>query len=294
MASEQDLALLDDYLMNRLQGSEKSAFEARLSIDPDLKNEYELQQQLIHGIQKARMAELKSMLNNVPVPAAQGGSVAAGKLALWTVIAALVGTGIYLYFDTSTEQPVETATQNQTTPPPTNKETQPLKEEKKEEQTVKPHEDSPVVSAERASSEQKPANLPKPIRKSKEEKNGTSSRAVEVFDPTAEQEENKAPETIEKNVAAPEHKAISVEVDSENKKYTFNYQFRDGKLLLYGPFEKNLYEIMEFFNDDKRTLFLYYKDNYYLLKDDNEKLKPLNAIQDPTLIKKLKEYRKDQ
>ena len=87
--------------------------------------------------------------------------------------------------------------------------------------------------------------------------------------------------------------SIAVEVDSENKKYDFHYQFAQDKLVLYGPFEKNLYEIMEFISEDKRTVFLYYQDRFYFLKDDTEKLKPLGAIQDPALIKKLKEYRRN-
>jgi hypothetical protein len=76
-----------------------------------------------------------------------------------------------------------------------------------------------------------------------------------------------------------------------NKKYNYHYQFKDGKLFLYGPFEKELYEIMEFFNEEKRTLFLYHNENYYLLKDNSTSLKPLNPIQDTELLNKLKEYR---
>ena len=63
--------------------------------------------------------------------------------------------------------------------------------------------------------------------------------------------------------------------------------------MLYGPFEQNLYEIMEFIGEEKRTVFLYYQDNFYLLKDDTEKLKPLGVIHDQALIRKLKEYRKN-
>ena len=48
---------------------------------------------------------------------------------------------------------------------------------------------------------------------------------------------------------------------------------------------------MEFFSDNKRTVFLFYKDSYYLLNEEDEKIKPLAPINDPTLIKKLKDYR---
>ena len=48
---------------------------------------------------------------------------------------------------------------------------------------------------------------------------------------------------------------------------------------------------MEFFADDKRTVFLFYKDHYYLLPEADQQIRPLSAITDAELLKKLKEYR---
>ena len=54
------------------------------------------------------------------------------------------------------------------------------------------------------------------------------------------------------------------------------------------------YEILEFFADNKNnTVVLYYKDGYYLLREDADKVTPLKAITDPALLNKLKEYRKN-
>jgi hypothetical protein len=288
MAAERDLELLDDYLANRLDEKRKSDFEQKLNTDPDLKSELELQQQFIKGIKAARIAELKSMLSNVPVPAIQtGGTVAAGKIAVWTLFIGLIGTGIYFYVDQKDNKEIqsETKTEKQQETP----KGQPLVVQPEQ---VKPHEDSPVVSAEKASSENKPLNSPKATKKKKKSEVAASKEPdIQVFDPTAESNDdapaNKNESTIPK-VTVP---SIIVEIDSQNKKYNFHYQFRDGKLLLYGPFEQNLYEILEFFSDDKQTMFLFYKDNYYLLNQHNSKLRPLTAIEDQALIKKLKEYR---
>jgi hypothetical protein len=85
--------------------------------------------------------------------------------------------------------------------------------------------------------------------------------------------------------------AIEAGINGNNGKYNFHYQFKDNKLFLYGVFEKNLYELMEFFSNNKRTLFLYYKENYYLLNEDDNKIKRLAPISDPALLKKLKDYR---
>jgi hypothetical protein len=79
-------------------------------------------------------------------------------------------------------------------------------------------------------------------------------------------------------------------VKNDDNKYDFNYQFKEGRLVLFGPFEKNLYEILEIFSEDKRTVFLYYKKNYYLLRDDNENVRELEPITDQALIRKIKEY----
>jgi hypothetical protein len=281
MATERDFELLDDYIANRLKGSEKSAFENKLQADPDLQNEFSTQQNLVEGIKKARAAELKAMLQNVPIPAGpQGGTISVGvKAALTTVVAALVATGIYFYFQEKpviepekTEQVNEagrpTTTEEQTTPEAT------------ESASAVTEDNESVNDSEAVPDKQsQPATQPK----------------IEVFDPSEENEEtavaaDESPRTSADNGGS----AMAVEIDKQHKQYSFHYQFRDGKLFLYGPFEKNLYEIMEFISDEKTTMFLFYKNNYYLLKEDGDRIKPLAAISDPALIGKLKEYRKNQ
>ena len=76
----------------------------------------------------------------------------------------------------------------------------------------------------------------------------------------------------------------------DDKKHGFHYQFSQGKLLLYGPFDKNLYEILEV-HGDNRSLFLFFRENYYLLNEKESQITPLKAISDGELIKRLREYR---
>jgi hypothetical protein len=294
MAAERDLELLDDYLANRLDDQSKSAFEQKLQKDHGLKSEHELQQQFINGIKKARISELKALMNNVPVPAAQPGNSMATKVALWTVVAGIIGVGIYLYL--KPEQTVTPAEETQVEQPAST-----LPDTEPEPEPIQPHEKSQEASEEpsdKPSSEHTPAPSPKtPVKSKTPEGAAVKERKPTVFDPTEDATENKpaAQDEPANNTAAKEDNnapSIAVEIDNDNKKYTFHYQFKQGKLFLYGPFEKNLYEIMEFFADgDNRTVFLFYKGQYYLLKEDNEKLKPLKAIDDQALLKKLKEYR---
>ncbi len=60
--------------------------------------------------------------------------------------------------------------------------------------------------------------------------------------------------------------------------------------MLYGPFDKSLYEILEI-HGDSHAVFLWYKDNYYKLDEQQHNITRLEPITDATLVKKLKEYR---
>jgi len=307
MAVERDLELLDDYLSNRMSGAEKQAFEKQLDADIELKSEYQTQQQLIQGIKNARAVELKTMLKNIPVSPsmAPGEATLLTKVAASLVVAGLIGTGIYFFLnrETKTEQTISEPVA-QTKPEVTEKvEPKTTTEEpsKIETPSTQALDKTPVKEERRPS-----RKVARAAKKASKDSSSLASnpgviaekRKLEVFDPTRESEsalkgKNKeiSSETTTLNANS---SSIQVETDATNKKYTFHYQWKNGKLLLYGSFEKNLYEILEFFGtDDKRTAFLFYKDNYYLLNEDNEKVKELVPITDSNLLKKLKEHREN-
>lgn len=294
MASERDLELLDDFLGNRLDEKERLAFEQKLKADPELQSEYELQQKLIEGIRKARINELKAMLNNVPVPSLHSGPATVVKLAAAAVVTAVVVAGIY-YFN-RTDAPV--TEQKAVAPVEESISEQP----REEETTVTIQDDTPPAQDQEqvAQSAKKPANEPdKPAvtENRKVTEQPVRDPALDVFDPTEEVSDQPVGTVLR---VEPDEKdqeelktatSITVETDTKNKRYNFHYQFKDSKLILYGPFEENLFEIMEFFANNKRTIFLYYQNNFYLLDDSNDKIKRLTAIDDPALLGKLKSYR---
>ena len=118
MASEKELELLDEYLTNRLQGNAKAEFEEKLLKDPDLQSELGFQQQIAAGLRKARAAELKAILKNIPVtPSMTQGS----NYLKWTGAATVIAIGVGLFFylnksENSTTRAV-TAEQNKVTHP---------------------------------------------------------------------------------------------------------------------------------------------------------------------------------
>jgi len=301
MASEKDLELLDQYVSNRLADQDRTAFEQKLETDMSLKNEYAMQQKIIGNIREARIKELKTMFNNVPASALEPeGTSLVGKAALWVGVVGAIGAGVYLYVNSEDKKVEEQASV-----------TQEERIAEKSPETIDlnaestPQEESPAITkneqdntttivvpeADNESDEAKISDAPHGIKTDEEP---SKPAPMDVFDPTEEAEsarEDKSSSTKSDETTPLNKSSIVVETDSNNKKYTFHYQFKNDKLYLYGTFEKNLYEIMEFFSGSKRTVFLFYKDSYYLLSEENDTIKPLAPINDPTLLKKLKDYR---
>ena len=284
--------LIDDYLSNRLKGAEKEAFEKKMSNDPSLKSDLDFQKQIVEGIRTARATELKAMLSKVPV----GGTsvsmdISVMRMAAGIVTAGVLGAAIYFYVNRGENPPFNKAATdfNKTTEELNKPETQPEDVTKVAKDSVK--EEAPVVTPEKeskktpAKKQDKAAQEVKPAEKPK----------LQVTDPSAELEssDNTKSENPTANIRRsdihPSH--IQVDIDSSNKKYDFHYQFANGKLMLYGSFDKSLYEVLEI-NGDKHSVFLFYKDAYYLLDENQRKVTKLEPISDAALISKLKEYRK--
>lgn len=293
MAVERDFELLDDYLSNRMSGEEKSAFEQKLASDSELKQEVKFQQELVEGLRKARVTELKSVLNNVPIaPVAGGETSLLVKAGAWVAITGLVATGLYFYFsdDQSTAESKtivaeEPAAVEQPEPEASNV-------EPKTSEPLEPTEEPGVKEELKA---EKPT-VKKPVEKPEPAESRKPGVAVydpsqEEVDPIVEKYEREQLEIISKAFVT---SSIEVETDNTNKKYAFHYVFKDGKLVLYGGFEKHLYEILEFISDDKRTVVLFYKANYYLLDIHKSTPTLLTPIRDKALLKKLQEYRGKQ
>jgi hypothetical protein len=286
MATEKDLELLDDYLSNRMKGQEKIDFEKRLESDASLQHELGLQKGFIEGIKKARVAELKAMLSEIAIPAPSNSSLMI-KAALTAVVVAVVGTGLYFLVN---KDEVEVSPQVDTeetlaVQPTPQEETAPI--EKTEEVVPQEQEVAPDQSATK--------NTPgkKTDTENEREENALKQPTVAPYDPTKELEDGgEKPEVVEENnTPSISTSSIAVITDDTDKKLNFHYQFKDGKLFLLGSFEKDLYEILEFFRNNQRTIFLYYNSNYYLLDEAQSQPTPLKAITDPTLLQRLKDSR---
>jgi hypothetical protein len=271
--------LIDDYLTNRLGEAEKEAFERQLESDPALKADVDLQQQILEGVKKARVAELKSMLSRVPVNTGFTVDFSVARLAAGVIGAGMIGAALYFYLRPEDVPNLKDAAAD------LSKKSEQI-QNKKEEPVQTETENTEVTPAVKL--EEKKAI------KSKEKETSGSSEVkqpkIEAIDPSDEMTHENEPAISEFTKGAVTVSHIAVETDTANKKYDFHYQFASGKLFLYGPFDKNLYEILEI-NSQSHAVFLFYKDNYYILDERQIKVTPLEPIKDTSLIQKLREYR---
>jgi len=289
MVTEKDLELLDHYVSNRMSVDEKAAFEKQLNSDAELQQEFQLQQKVVEGLRQARVAELKNMFNNVPASALTGSSATAFiKATVGVVFTGIIATGLYFYFKPEADKAQVPVAEEAKVESP-----EPIKAEETQPQPETPIEAAPVAVEEKKVEK----SQTKKITKKEKPSEPVAKPAIDVFEPEVDLDSQATASTVAPTKETPTekvtHGSIALGIDKANKKYPFHYQFKDDSLLLFGPFEKNVYEIMEFFSDDnKRTIFLFYKDHYYFLKEDSDKIKPLKAISDPALSKKLRDSRK--
>ena len=271
--------LIEDYLTNRLDENARATFEMQMNADPELRAEVGLQKGIIEGVKSARAAELKAMLNNVPV----GGATTAltGKIVIATISAGILGT--LLYFGLR--------------PAPTTG-TQPGMEETVKEQPVAPVEEpkeevAPITepTREQKAPQKKKPGKDHPLATQQKTEKAAPPR-VEVLDLTEGMDENQESISAPKvaNTPSVSPSTVEVELDKTNKAYSFHYQFKDSKLVLYGPFDSSLYEIIEL-NGGVHSIFLYYDHSYYKLDEKEHNIAPLIMIRDKALLGKLEEYR---
>ncbi|MCX8490342.1 MAG: hypothetical protein ORN54_04670 [Cyclobacteriaceae bacterium] len=278
--------LIDDYLTNRLSGESKIDFEKQIELDPSLKADLQLQKVILESVKKARAAELKAMLQNVPI----GGSAGITQFSVMKMAAGVIGAGLLIaglsyYFKNSSENGSNMSTS--------------LEDSIKKVSTddFEPLEEPLAITPEEEKKDAQQTPLETKLRiKSTENPIKTAIPAInpkmDLVDPTKDMIEGDSRPVINQQTAKSPVSISQIKVDvlSENKKYSFHYQFSEGKFLLYGDFDKPLYEILEI-NDDATRVFMFYKEQYYLLDEKQTKATPLQPITDLELISKLREYR---
>ncbi len=277
-----EIERIDDYITGRLSGREKEDFEKQMEANPSMREDVILQRQIADGIRKARAAELKRMLNNVPVG---GNGWSPGKIAATALTAGLVASALYFYLG---QDPVAETSASQVVTQ------QPAQIDKKETTTETTTVDAqPDKTKEEAAGSRSTATKNQPLKEEEAKPvNPVRKPNLDVVDPTEELEAGKDHVTndVTTQPSVVEVSKMEVITSAADRKYKFHYQFREGKLMLFGPFDKELYEVLEI-HGDSHAVFLFYKSNYYLLDEKQNKISPLTPIKDSQLLQRLREYR---
>lgn len=292
-----NLDLINAYFGNEMTEVEKQAFENRLQKDPELNKEFEFQKDIVDAIKQARTAELKAMLDKVPAGAGTASDTfTMGKVLSTAAIIGIVALGIYYFW------PAEQAATNETPGAEVTVVT-PEEEDVIEEVETEEEEKTPLIAKNKGETEKPALNTSEKVvvtEKSKEETENVISAQPEINKPdpiptfdTQEDINDSLEAPGGSLITKPEegHSTLDVEIDNTHKNFTFHYQFKSGKLFLYGSFDKGLYEILEINSRGEKTLFLYYKDKFYPLRTNQIKIIPLEPVKESSLIEKLEKAR---
>jgi hypothetical protein len=282
--------LLETYFEGSMTEGERQDFLNQVSTDADLRQEFNFQSEIIEGLKQARITELKTMLDNVPVSGGIGSGSMLSKIASVGGVILVAGLSYYYLSDKNSEQ-----------------------EQIKPKQTIESFDDL-ILTEEKsidedaiginneigqvAEAEIKESTTAKGNKNVRIEKSSVPQiRKPELIEPLElieeSDEEFETPSSGISDKSASPLSAIDVEIDNSKKKFSFHYQLKDGKLFLFGSFDKGLYEILEFNTSDGKTLFLYYKDKYYGLSKTQNDITPLNEVTEATLTTKLETVRKE-
>lgn len=300
---------LDNYLLGKLSAEEQAAMEAKLAADSQLQEEMLLQRDIVQALQETRRMELKARLNSVEVGAGSFSTAVGIKIAAGVALIGLIGTGIYLYLN---QQPAETAalaaekleltnypqTDSYSVPaiPVVVETTAPAIEEEQQQTTAPAPE---LASAPSVPAAATPALIVKNSAPAKaaEEKKEVSRKEVQIQKPSLLNSFGDA-----EFIAGTEQAEVPVDAMSRNRqfasknieisaqphdKYNFHYQFYDNRLYIYGEFNQKPYEILEINTEGTTIYYLYFENNYYGLKDNQQKLTKLRRISNDKLIKEL-------
>lgn len=294
--------LVSRYLEGDMSDIEKLNFENQLVNNPAIQEEFQLQKDVIEGIQEHRKAELKARLDNINIPSSGIAQYMGLKIAALITITTMFGFGAYFIFidkDTPAEREIVTENRIET-------EIEEAPELSEEQLEISPENDAEVVTEPEESAEEIEAlqkeSEPLVQKESKKEDQPAAIPAPKIVKPdfvedVAEENIDHKGDSFELNTnsLANVNKLAENKVEVEtvfDRKRDFHYKFYNKKLYLYGDFEKNPYEIIEYNSNSNKLYYLYYEGKFYELMNDQMKITPLAELQDDELINELELLRK--
>ena len=272
---------IEAYIADKLAPAERAAFEEQLKNDSTLKQEVDLQKDIINAIKTSRHAQLKSNLSQVAV-----GSAASSASPWWIAAAssALIAGAIGLYMmnsnTTAPQVPIIAKTNTVETVIPS--------ENISDGKLTEAKESLPIVSAPEKTGENfaKEKKGIKTVATAKEPISEAQSPDVDMPDAdiTSSEIGNNTP-IIKRDAVVPSNQTL-VEINDTDKS-KFHYQSSNGKLTLYGNFKTSPYELIEIHSSTGDAVYLKFEKQYYSILNNQKQMRKLTAIHDKALLLKL-------
>jgi len=293
--------LIDDYFSGNITEKNRIIVENKLTTDPEFKNEFELQKNIVNAIRDSRRVELKTRLENVKIHW-YNTIPNSWKIAATVSAVTLTAISTYFYFDNQLDSQTQIdLTSNDRVELKSNVDEIPQKPtiiiseipaEDQNEISKKP----PETTAKKTVDPKVTTKIDKATKTEEDYTIPENNREVEVIVPDLVDDfegteeinlEDVTGNNINKVNPVMEDIYSKTEVKTlKHKKYNFHYQLTDGVLTLYGNFEDIPYEILEINSLEGKRLFLNYKNNYYMLLNTGS-ITELNPVTDTTLIHEL-------
>lgn len=282
---ENKIEQIEEYLRGNLNNLQKESFEASLTSDPLLKQEFEFQKDIVDSIRNQRHAQLKATLNNTPVPAGPGlwENIYVRLGASLATVAATVGFFMLImpsdsgkeFIDTNSSVIVKEAPKSSTiatTATTSTNENTSLEES--------------VATVNTAQTNQESTTQKKSNSKVKASVSTSTSQDPNAIEEVTDLEMiNKEPiqvTTSKNNNPASSVQNVSIQTIADNN---LGYRYFNNELYLHGNFSKDKYKLIN--AASQKEMYLYFDNQYYLLKQGTTKVTPLKAITDKQLISRL-------
>jgi len=284
--------LVGSYLDNEMSEIQRLEFENQLLHNPDLREEYNLQKDLIEGIKEVRKLELKARLDNLPINTPLYQTIGFKSIVLASISAG-VGFGAYYLLNQKDILPlseIDITEKTEIYMPQ-----QSIPEIPKAISPVIEALDTPDLGIAAPEQQTPPETVASNIDIKSEEASIIQPNVIEpdVIENFEEEDFVSEEITVERQINDLEKVKENVESTVEiatvkDKKNKFHYKFFENKLYLLGSFNEMPYEIIELNSSKGKSYFLYYNENFYQLETDQVKPAPLIKIENDSLLNELK------
>jgi len=283
--------LIDAYFDGTIKPTEKIMLENKIQTDPLLKAEFDLQQNIVSGIEATRKAELKQRLSAVDIgtPAGIVSSAAVKWITGSLISVSLIGGLLYwnikdkssiIPLDIKFQDAIKWNTSVDLNIPESKafaNEISQIETSVVENVKTKTNPVAELEKAEIASVESNESAKVKP-------------QSLLSFEDEAlfQQQQSEELERLDTHAILTETSSdTEIEIFAPVIEEKYHYRYFNNKLYLYGNFEQEPYEIIELNNKGDRRLFLSYKNNIYTIEQNITETAQLKKLNDKMLTKEL-------